>query len=100
MSIMDHTLHTPSQRDDNAHHATRGGRTWFSRKTIWQAQHFTDMSWTRLLFPTIVAILLMLMGQLVLVGEIAALSNLAGLITFVISLNGLLSKAWVSLTNP
>lgn len=96
--MMDHILNRPTKRADEAG-ALRGGRTWFSRHTINKAKQFSDVSWLRLLAPAIVGAGLMLAGQTVLLGDAAAFANLAGLVTFIVSLNGLISRAWQDMTN-
>jgi len=99
MSLVDLLLiHRAPKRDGDAHGAIRGGQTWFSSKTIKKARQFKDVSWFRLLAPALIGGLLMFAGQTVLTGDGAALSNLLGLIIFLFSLNGIISRAWQDLT--
>ena len=96
--MMDHTLNRPKKRADESG-ALRGGRTWFSRKTIDRARQFSDVSWWRLLAPAIIGAGLMLAGQTLLSNDGAAFANLAGLLIFIISLNGIISRALQDLTD-
>ncbi|MDG2043147.1 MAG: hypothetical protein P8J78_00945 [Maricaulis sp.] len=98
MSMMDHILNRPTKRADEAG-ALRGGRTWFSRHTINKAKQFSDVSWLRLLAPAILGIGLMVAGQTLLAGDGAAFANLAGLLIFIFSLNGIISRAWQDITH-
>ncbi|MDG1417057.1 MAG: hypothetical protein P8P99_04590 [Maricaulis sp.] len=98
MSMMDHILNRPTKRADQSG-ALRGGRTWFSRHTINKAKQFSDVSWLRLLAPAILGIGLMVAGQTLLAGDGAAFANLAGLLIFIFSLNGIISRAWQDITH-
>lgn len=90
--MIDHTLdHLPSRTNPESH-ALRGGRTWFSNRTICRARHYADLSWSRLLWPLAISALLVAAGQLLLSGDMAALANLAGGIGLVCSANGVISK--------
>jgi len=95
---MDHLLHHTPKKADPLRGALRGGRTWFSGQTIHKARQFTDVSWVRLLMPALMGVALMLAGQTILIGDGAALFNLAGLIVFIFSLNGIISRAWQDLS--
>tara|TARA_R110000868_G_scaffold234257_3_gene487942 strand:+ start:839 stop:1141 length:303 start_codon:yes stop_codon:yes gene_type:complete len=92
MSMIDHSFEHLPKRTNPESHALRGGRTWFSTRTISRARHYADVSWTRLLCPVAISAALVAAGQLLLSGEVAALANLVGGIGLVISANGLISK--------
>jgi hypothetical protein len=92
MSMIDHTLDHLPKRTNPESHALRGGRTWFSNRTILRARHFADVSWRRLLCPVAISAGLVAAGQLLLTGELAALANLVGGIGLVVSANGVISK--------
>lgn len=96
--MMDHILNRPTKRADEAG-ALRGGRTWFSRHTINKAKQFSDVSWLRLLAPAILGAGLMVAGQTILQDDFAAFANLAGLLIFIFSLNGIISRAWQDMTH-
>jgi hypothetical protein len=92
MSMIDHTLDHLPKRTNPESHALRGGRTWFSNRTIFRARHYADLSWARLLCPLGISVALVAAGQLLITGELAALANLAGGIGLVCSAHGVLSK--------
>ena len=92
MSMIDHTLDHLPKRTNPESHALRGGRTWFSSRTISRARHFADLSWACLCVPLGVSAALLASGQLFLSGDMAALANLAGGIGLIYSAHRILSK--------
>ncbi|WP_417469408.1 hypothetical protein [Maricaulis sp.] len=90
--MIDHTLDHLPKRTSPESHALRGGRTWFSTRTISRARHFADLSWTSLLVQLGASAALIASGQLLLPGDFAALANLLGGIGLVFSAHRILSK--------
>ncbi len=90
--MIDHSFEHLPRRTNPDSHALRGGRTWFSTRTISRARHYADVSWTRLLCPLAISLALVAAGQWLLSGDIAALANLVGLIGLLVSANGVISK--------
>ena len=90
--MIDHTLDHLPKRTNPESHALRGGRTWFSNRTIYRAHHYADLSWARLLWPLGISVGLIASGQLLITGELAALANLVGGVGLVFSAHGVLSK--------
>jgi hypothetical protein len=93
MSLIDQSLGPLARRADPDRHAIRGGKTWFSRDTIYRAQHYADLRWTRILVPAAAFAALFALGQFVLVGELAALAKLVAGIGLLVGLHGIASKA-------
>lgn len=93
--MIDHTLDHLPKRTNPESHALRGGRTWFSNRTISRARHFADLSWSCLLVPLGISVALVVSGQLVLGGDLAALANLLGGIGLIYSAHRILSKLTV-----
>ncbi|SDL59777.1 hypothetical protein [Maricaulis salignorans] len=90
--MIDHTLDHLPKRTNPESHALRGGRTWFSNRTISRARHFADLSWTCLCVPLAVSVALVASGQVLLSGDLAALANLLGGIGLIYSAHRILSK--------
>tara|TARA_R110001592_G_scaffold156802_1_gene387519 strand:- start:230 stop:532 length:303 start_codon:yes stop_codon:yes gene_type:complete len=92
MSMIDHTLDHLPKRTNPESHALRGGRTWFSNRTISRARHFADLSWTWLLVRLAISVALVASGQLLLSGDLAGVANLLGGVGLVYSAHRILSK--------
>lgn len=90
--MIDHTLDHLPKRTSPESHALRGGRTWFSNRTISRARHFADLSWGHLMVPLGVSVALVTSGQVLLSGDLAALANLLGGIGLIYSAHRILSK--------
>lgn len=95
--MIDHTLDHLPKRTNPESHALRGGRTWFSSRTISRARHFADLSWSCLLVPLGISVALVVSGQLLLGGDLAALANLLGGAGLVYSAHRILSKLTLGL---
>ncbi|WP_417481173.1 hypothetical protein [Maricaulis sp.] len=90
--MIDHTLDHLPKRTNPESHALRGGRTWFSTRTISRARHFADLSWTCLLVPLALSAGLLASGQLLLSGDMAGMANLLGGAGLIYSVHRILSK--------
>jgi hypothetical protein len=94
MSLVDQTLGPMPKRADPDRHAIRGGKTWFSRETIYRAQHYSDMRWRRVLLPATGFALLFALGHFGLTGDFAALVKLIAGLGLLVGLHGIVSKAF------
>ncbi|WP_417476468.1 hypothetical protein [Maricaulis sp.] len=90
--MIDHSFEHLPKRTNPESHALRGGRTWFSNRTISRARHFADLPWSHLMVPLGVSVALVVSGQVLLTGDLAALANLLGGIGLVYSAHRILSK--------
>lgn len=95
--MIDHTMDPMPERADPNRHGTRGGRTWFSRSTIYGARHYVDVPWARIILPAVAFLALALFGQFAITGEWAALARLVGVVGFLVGLNGIV---WKAFSNP
>ncbi|WP_339746153.1 hypothetical protein [uncultured Maricaulis sp.] len=90
--MIDHSFDHLPKRTNAESHALRGGRTWFSNRTISRARHFADLPWSHLLLPLGISVALVASGQLLLSGDLAGLANLLGGAGLVYSVHRILSK--------
>tara|TARA_Y100000052_G_C2944451_1_gene82850 strand:- start:652 stop:954 length:303 start_codon:yes stop_codon:yes gene_type:complete len=92
MSMIDHTLDPLPKRITRTDEGEHGGRMWFSKETVFQASHYADVPWIRVLAPAVLSLSLVLAGLLTGPGSLSGLALLVGFIGCVLSLPATLLK--------
>ena len=90
--MIDHTLDPLPKRTTRTDEGEHGGRMWFSKETVFQAAHYADVPWLRVLAPAVLSLSLVLAGLLTGPSSLSGLALLAGCVGSALSVPAALLK--------